>query len=546
MFALPVLLALSGTVRAGAVFPAMERELARAQTLKREGFAPPYFLAYRLTEHRVGEMSAAWGALTGESREDYRVVYVEARVGDRTLDNADLSFQGWHGSAGDTTASLRQQLWLLSDQAYKNALAGFLEKKAKRATELIVEEFNDFSIEEPSRGEFPDAPFPFDRGRLADLLRGASAVFGRHPHVYDAHAVARVHWIRRSLLSSEGSRLRSEGAHVPGVLRIGAMTRAADGMRIDNLASLSFRSLSELPSRAELERRSEELAAELDALREAPVQAPAAAPAILDPEFTGVLFHEALGHKLEGQRQRDPNQSQVFKDLVGKRIIPDFISLHDDPTLESFAGRPLNGHYRFDAEGVRARRVSLVERGMLKSFLMSRWPIKGFEDSNGHGRSDAYRRPTGRMATLIVEASGALPRARLESRLLELVRASGKPYGFHLVGSFGGENPNVRGSAQTLEVLPRLVYRVDARTGKRALVRGVKLVGTPLAVLNRIVAAGDDPALANEFLCGAESGRVPVSQIAPSVLVSEIELQRLPEDRSVVPVLGSPWGGGKR
>jgi hypothetical protein len=71
-------------------------------------------------------------------------------------------------------------------------------------------------------------------------------------------------------------------------------------------------------------------------------------------------------------------------------------------------------------------------------------------------------------------------------------------------------------------------------------VRGIKMVGTPLVVLNRIIAAGNDQTLSNGFHCGAESGWVPVAQIAPSLLVSEVELQRLPEDRARPPILNSP------
>jgi predicted Zn-dependent protease len=290
----------------------------------------------------------------------------------------------------------------------------------------------------------------------------------------------------------------------------------------------------------ELQRQARTLAEELTELRRAPVQDAAAAPAILDPEMTGVLFHEALGHKLEGQRQRDPRESQVFRDSVGKQIIPDFLSLYDDPTLKIFRGSPLHGSYDFDSEGAPARRVALVEKGVLRNFLMSRWPVKGFATTNGHGRADWRSHATGRMANLIVQADTTVPRAELDRRLLALLHSTGKPFGFVLVGALGGENPTNRDSAQTLEVRPRLVYRIDAQTGRRTLVRGVKMVGTPLVVLNRIVAAADDATLSNGFHCGAESGWVPVSQIAPSLLVSEIELQRLPEDRQRPPVLPSP------
>ncbi|MBI5882873.1 MAG: TldD/PmbA family protein [Elusimicrobia bacterium] len=525
------------------VFRPMEAEMARGLGMRKEGFDPPYFLAYRLTDIRAMEVSASFGAITDDDAQESRVLYIEVRVGTRTLDNTDLGFQGWHVSAGDASESLRTQLWTLTDKAYKSAVAGYLEKKAKRATEFIAEPLDDFSVEVSTvfTGPSPRSDLQGERGRLLELLPRLSAVFREYPYVYESQATARRRWSRRYLLTSEGTRIAAEGSHVPGVLHLSAMTRAPDGMRLDALAGFPYREWGDLPSEEALVEAVRRLARQLDEGRMAPVQPPMAAPVILDSEVTSVLFHEALGHKLEGQRQRDPAHSQIFKDLVGKRVIPEHLSFIDDPTLAVFQGTPVNGHYLFDEEGVPAQRVTLVDHGILKNFLMSRWPVKGFPNSNGHGRADAYRHPTGRMGTIIVVAHRPVSPAELERRLRELCRAKGKPYGFLLVGSFGGENPNLRRAAQTFEVSPRLIYRVDAATGARTRVRGVKMAGTPLVLLDRIVAAGDDAQLSNEFVCGAESGRVPVGQIAPSVLLSEAELQRIPEDRSVPPLLPSPF-----
>ncbi|MBI5624976.1 MAG: TldD/PmbA family protein [Elusimicrobia bacterium] len=525
------------------VFKPMEAEMARGMGMSQEGFAPPYFLAYRLTDIRALEVAASFGAVSLDETQETRVLYVEARVGDRTLDNTDLGFQGWHAEAGDTAPGLRGQLWSLTDKAYKGAVSGLLEKKAKRATEFIAEKLDDFSVERATASLTPAPRTDLDgeRSRLRALLPRLSAVFRDYPFIYGSNAAGRRQWARQFLLTSEGTRVAAEGMHVSGILRLSAMTRAPDGMRLDAMTSFTYRDWSDLPSEAELAQAARRLARELDEGRSAPVQAPLAAPVILDPEVTSVLFHEALGHKLEGQRQRDPAHSQIFKDLVGKRVIPEHLSFIDDPTLAYYRGTPVSGHYLVDDEGVPAQRVALVERGILRNFLMSRWPVKGFANSNGHGRADAFRHPTGRMGTIIVEAHQPVPLAALERRLRELCRAKAKPYGFLLVGSFGGENPNLRRAAQTFEVNPRLVFRVDAKTGAKTRVRGVKMAGTPLVLLDRIVAAADDARLSNEFVCGAESGRVPVGQIAPSVLISEAEMQRIPEDRSVPPLLPSPF-----
>jgi len=379
----------------------------------------------------------------------------------------------------------------------------------------VPEVLDDFTVEPPQQAERAGPPAEFDVARGRALAEKISAVFRKFPNIYDSRALVQLKWARRYLLTSEGTRLDTPTENIPSVVRVMAMTRAEDGMRIDNHRTWMIKTFADLPPEAELLKEAERVARELALERDAPVQPPMAAPAILDPEFTGVLFHEALGHKLEGQRQRDPQQSQVFRDLIGKKIIPDILSLLDDPTMTAFEGAPLHGHYEFDDEGVPAQRVVLVDHGILRNFLLSRWPVHGFSKSNGHGRSGFNLRPTGRMANLIVRADAPVPRAELTQKLLALTRKAGKPYGFLLVGSFGGENPNSRDAAQTLEVRPRLVYRVDAKTGALTLVRGVSMVGTPLIVLNRIVAAADDAAVANGFHCGAESGWVPVDQIAP-------------------------------
>lgn len=545
MIVLAALLLLASGAQAldgdGEVFSAMQAEMSRGlSSLKSESFGPPYFLAYRLTRERNAALEASFGSLTRETADAFGTICVEARVGDRSLDNTDLSYHGWHGAAPADAKLLRQQLWTLTDRAYRGALAGFLEKKARRATEFVADVLDDFSVE-TSTAHAQASPPQESLAAFRGVIERVSGLFRAYPFIYESQVSAHLGWSRRYLLTSEGARLAAPAQHVPGVLRLTAATRAADGMRLEAQRVWAFQSTETFPKEALLQREARRLASGLETLRAAPVQAPAAAPAILDPEFTGVLFHEALGHKLEGQRQRDPRQSQVFKDLIGAKIIPEFLSLIDDPSLSSFRGTPLAGYYRFDSEGVAAQRVVLVDRGVLRNFLMSRWPVKGFSLSNGHGRADSYRHPTGRMANLIVSASVTVPRTELKRRLLSLLAQAGKPYGFLLIGSRGGENPTTRDSAQTLEVTPKWVYRVDAKTGEETLVRGVKMVGTPLVVLNRIVAAGDDDAVGVGFSCGAESGSVPVSQIAPSVLVSEIELQRLPEDRLLPPILGSPF-----
>jgi len=276
------------------------------------------------------------------------------------------------------------------------------------------------------------------------------------------------------------------------------------------------------------------------ALRNAAVLDPYTGPALLAPKAAGVLFHEAVGHRLEGERQNDDKDGRTFKNQVGKQIIPSFLSIEDDPTRARWGDKSLNGHYQFDDQGVRAQRALLVEDGVLRNFLLSRAPVPGFNRSNGHGRAAAGRDPIARMANLIVRSSRTRPLPELKQMLIEEARRQGKPFGL-LIRDVTGGNTDTSGYAyQAFKGQPRLVYAVDAKTGEERLVRGVEVVGTPLTSINKIVATGDEQRIFNGY-CGAESGFVPVSTVAPAVLVQEIELQRTRKDSGRPPLLPSPW-----
>jgi len=269
---------------------------------------------------------------------------------------------------------------------------------------------------------------------------------------------------------------------------------------------------------------------------------PYTGPAILESEAAGVLFHEAVGHRLEGERLDDDKEGQTFQGQVGQLVLPPFLTVIDDPTLASAAGTPLNGTYAYDDQGVPGQRTVLVDQGRLVGFLLSRRPVKPFTHSNGHGRSQGLRPAMARMANLVVESSRRLGPAELKQQLMAEARRQGKPYGLVIRDITGGNTNTQSWGYQAFKGTPRLVYRVDAQTGAETLVRGVELVGTPLASINRILATGDTPRVFNGF-CGAESGYVPTATVAPAVLVGELELQRVAKALERPQVLPSPWQG---
>jgi predicted Zn-dependent protease len=220
-------------------------------------------------------------------------------------------------------------------------------------------------------------------------------------------------------------------------------------------------------------------------------------------------------------------------------VLPSFLSVFDDPTLGTMNGVPLAGAYSHDDEGVPSQRVPLIQDGILKNFLMSRMPITNFAKSNGHGRHQAGFMPTGRQGNLIVQSTKTVKDSEMRAQLIEQVKKEGKPYGLYFEDVQGGFTLTTRELPQAFQVLPVIVWRVYPDGRPDQLVRGVDIVGTPLASLNRIVVTGDKMEIFNG-VCGAESGSVPVSASAPAMLFSEMEVQKRNSTRERPPILTPP------
>jgi predicted Zn-dependent protease len=339
------------------------------------------------------------------------------------------------------------------------------------------------------------------------------------------------------MVSSEGSAIVSPSASTRLIME--AQTRAEDGMDLLRVETFQAPAASGLPTEAELASKIEKMAADLSALRKAPVAEPYDGPAVLSGRAAAVFFHEVLGHRLEGHRQRDEEEGQTFTKKIGQEVLPKFLSVIDDPTTHEMAGMKLAGTYDFDNEGEPAQRVEVIKDGVLQNFLMSRMPVKNFGQSNGHGRNQPGRMPTGRQGNLIVTSTKTVPEAEMRQKLIDEVKKQGKPYGLYFDDIQGGFTLTTRALPQAFQVLPVLVYKVYADGRPDELVRGVDIVGTPLAALTRILTTGDQPRVFNG-VCGAESGQVPVSAVAPSMLFSEMEVQKRAHEHERPPLLPPP------
>ncbi len=546
-------LALAASDPRVATLDAMGQELDRsAAQLRLDSYEPPYFVAYQLLEVASASVAGRYGAVMEDRSGRRRTISADVRVGDYALDSSAAGAGAIVLEAGPAPwsapreapldgdlAALRNALWLLTDERYKRALASFLEVRSRAVTRPAdPDRAASLSREPPVRHVDAPVPFPFDRARWAGAVRAITARFRGEPEIFDARlevtAEHRVRW----LATSEGTRLVTEQALY--AVHLQASARAPDGQLLEDGRDFYAPAEAGLPPEDALAAAADAVAGELLALRRAPAIDPYTGPAILEPQAAGVLFHEAVGHRLEGERLEDDGDGQTYRGRIGQAILPGFISVSDDPTLAEVGGTPLAGHYAFDDQGVPARPTPLVDGGRLVGYLLSRKPVRPFEHSNGHGRSDGAHRPAARMANLVVRSTRALDRAALRRRLLEEVRRQGKPFGLVIRDVSGGDTNTGSFGYQAFRGTPRLAYRIDAATGAETLVRGVELVGTPLSSVARILATGDAPGVFDGY-CGAESGYVPVSTVSPALLVGEIELQRVARDRERGPILPSPW-----
>jgi predicted Zn-dependent protease len=328
-------------------------------------------------------------------------------------------------------------------------------------------------------------------------------------------------------------------------LTIEAETQADDGMELMQVETFQAETADHLPGEAEIAARVDKMAADLKALRSAPLAEPYDGPALLSGRAAAVFFHEVLGHRLEGHRQRGEKEGQTFTKKLNELVLPEFLSVIDDPTQRAWKGVDLAGWYEYDDEGVPARRVEVIKNGVLKSFLMSRMPIKDSAKSNGHGRAEPRFLPAGRQGNLIVTSSRTVKDVDLRQKLIEEVKRQGKPYGLYFEDIEGGFTMTQRALPQAFLVLPILVWRVYPDGRPDELTRGVDIVGTPLAALSRILLTGEKTEVFNG-ICGAESGSVPVSAAAPAMLFSDIEVQKRAHSLNRPPILPPPgFEGGE-
>ena len=527
----------------------MQAELGREMNTLGKLPTAPYFLSYEITDTQFVDATASFGQLMWSSQNDRRQLDIDLRLGSYDFDNMHLL----RGSAADRAPerlaflpmpveddpdAIRVMLWSYTDRKYKQALQQYT--KAKTNAEVKVEQEDksaDFSHE--TAAMFSEKPLSttVDRHDWEGRVKKYTAPFARLDHVYEADAGLSADVETRWFVNSEGSAI--ETSLTLYRLTLSATTKADDGMVLPRYESFAASTPQGLPDDATVLKVVERMITDLEALRKAPVVDPYTGPALLSGRASGVFFHEVFGHRIEGHRQKNVEESQTFRKKVGERILPDSFSVYFDPTLKRAGNTDLVGSYEFDNQGVKARRVTVVEHGVFKSFLMSRTPIEGFPNSNGHGRKQPGFIPVARQSNLIVEASRPVSKVKLKQMLIEQIKQENKPFGLYFDDIQGGFTLTGRSIPNAFQVLPIMVYKVYP-DGRDELVRGVDLIGTPLTAFSKMVAADDTVEVFNG-VCLAESGGVPVATVSPGILISQIEVQKEQKSQERLPILPAPF-----
>lgn len=533
------------------VMDALQAELTRSfKAMRKEVTDPPlYYLSYQGVETRSRSLSAVLGSIIHDSAVSQRSLDVDARVGSRRLDNThqikgaesaghlDASASG-ELPLDDDPLALRQSAWALTDRAVKEAQGRYTKVAADKAvTAGEADDSDDFTAAAPHRYSETPPPPPPDLSGWRAALKRLSAEAARPPFIVSSQVTLTADAGRSWFTDSEGAAIAQSVTSLR--LDITMSGRTEDGMAIDRSRSWEATDLVGLPTEAAAAAALARLTAELEALLKAPDAEPYHGPAVFRSTAAAVFFHEILGHRLEGHRQKLESEGQTFAKMLGEPVTAPFLSVYDDPTLKTLAGLPLNGHYAYDDEGRPAQRAQLVKDGRLAGFLMSRAPIASAPASNGHGRRSSGNRATGRMANLVVEASKTVSEAELRRLFKAELKRLNLPWGLWFEDVQGGNTTTSRDGPQAFQVVPKLVYKVFVDGRPDEAVRGVNIVGTPLASFTKITAAAADQGVFNG-VCGAESGWVPVSASAPTLLLSELEVEKQDKDAEKPPLLPAP------
>jgi len=507
-------------------------------------------MSYLLRDEEMWILEGRFGALFEDSHQKRRNCLADVRVGSYAYDQVQEG--GLHDNRrevesygyvempiGGASEGLRHALWRLTESRYREALDAYLQRKSVELTyknpHAALRSFQKRRGQQDVR--YRALP-QVNRTAWRDFVLKASREMKKYPAIKNGSVKLTARNQLRTFVSSEGDHLVDGTPY--WTLEFYVWFLSDEGESFPQARTFFVTDPSELPDLREAKRIIRGIHERLVGLAKAPPMSAYSGPVLLEPRAAGLLVHEAIGHRLEGNRLLSPGEGQTFRDSMGEPILPEGFDVWDDPSLDRIDGVSLAGAYAFDDEGVQSQRAELVKDGEMVGFLTSRSPIGKRHHSNGHGRSRYHARAMSRMGVTVLEHRDGLSDAALRKAFIDEIREQDVPYGIRILDAAGGETSTDTYNFQAFLGQIDLASRVYP-DGREELVRGVDFVGTPLNAVRGILAAGSRQHIDNAF-CGAESGDVPVTTVSPALLLSELELQqkhKRPYARFAYPL---PWG----
>ena len=557
------------TPPADPIFQAMRDEMDRARKLSLASLEAPYFVEYVVDEEENFSLQANLGGLLSRRKERFRSPESHVRVGDYKFDSGNFVGGGFGGSRydlerfplEDSYPLLRRYFWLMTDSSYKSAVEAIARKRAALRNMQQNDQINDFAHAEPVKSMHPLKRLAIDEDQWANRVKSLSAIFTAFPGIKNSGIELEASDGGFYLLNSEGTEVREPESAT--FLRARAIAQAPDGMTLRDAVTYHAVDAAHLPGEAEMRSGITALAENVMALANAPRGEDYSGPVLFEGQAGAQIFAEVLGHNLaltrrpvsQSGRGGGGAQPSELEGRMGARVLPDTFDVVDDPTQKEWRGRALYGSYTVDREGVAPKPLKVIEKGVLKNYLMTRQPVRGFEGSNGRARlPGGFSANNATISNLFVSTTDAVPVSELKKRLIELCRTRNKPYGiivrkmdFPSTASLDEARRLVGGQQGGKPVsLPVLVYKIYV-DGHEELVRGMRFRGFNVRSLKDILAAGDDAAVF-EFmdntmpfaLIGGTGFTAEASVIAPSILIDDLELHPVEDELPKLPVVSPP------
>ncbi len=525
----PAMAAAHAAAKGDGLLEALLTELDRSKAqLKMDQVQPPYFIEYRVNDVEDYSAEAAFGALRENQDAHYRVLRVVVRIGDYKQD----SFYGrGEGESmilplDNDSIALRHQIWLATDGAYKAAGQALAEKQAElKRFSADANPVDDFAKSLPLIAVEPTVSLKLDEAAWKKTLEDVTNLYRQYPDVQSVSASAHFSAVNEYLVNTEGTVTR--GGKTTYSVQLSSSAQAADGMRLSRSPAYVVARMEELPSHDALMTNAKNMLDTVVALRQAPiVEEEYRGPVLFSADAADDIVASLIGQNVVGHKPQlgRPNRTTgAFATSYKARVLPNFLSAVDDPTLKDFQGKSLVGSYMFDSEGVKAQPVSAVEKGTLTNYLIGRQPLRDFPASNGHGRAAAGMAASPNLGVLLLKSSEAQSPDDLKRKVLQMITEQGKPYGYRV------ETLGQPGNT------PRLLYRVYASDGHEELVRGAVFSELDTRALRTgVIAAGNDPLVSNR------PGGVPTTVISPSLLFDELEVKRADTSKDKLPEYPPP------